>query len=309
MLQILYGENEFSKSQATAKLKEEFRSKHGDMSVKTFWANAVDARTFPNVLETSDMFSPTELLIIKNAEENLDLIDAVLNSKILDSKTVVLTISKLDKRSKQYKDLVKLKDFSEFNNLSELELTRWLSSFAKKMNLKLSSAVVQELAKRSLGSQQQAFSALVQLSLLDQEELKFSDPKVLDSFVPPLSTETAFSLLEYALLGKTQLLQNNLRALKLAREDAHQIIGLICSQVFTLKLLAMATSSSASELKLHPYVVKQNLSLIQKAGLSSKPKLKKLVNSIYWLDLGAKSIKGAQAWELLDISLLKASKT
>ena len=309
MLKIFYGPNIFARNLEVAKLKAEFTKKDGQYAVRTLSAEDLSVKKFLEDASNNGLFAKSELIIVRNGEDNLELISAALELPDSKFKTIVLLVSNLDKRTSQYKKISKSSGFTEFKNFSELELKKWISSVAKKLNLNLYSKTIQELLQRTESNQQEIWICLNQLSLLGRQEIKLAD---LDIFLAPSSTQNAFNLLESALKGDSKKFQKTLKELQQFKEDPYRTIGLLCSQAHSLFTLTLGIQNSktpsqvATENGLHPYVTSQQAKLVSSLNLT-KQKLSMVVEALSWLDLSLKTVNKTEPWPMLDVALLKIS--
>ena len=309
MLKIFYGPNIFARNLEVAKLKAEFIKRDGQYAVRTLSAEDLSVKKFLEDASNNGLFAKSELIIVRNGEDNLELISAALELPDSKFKTIVLLVSNLDKRTSQYKKISKSSGFTEFKNFSELELKKWISSVAKKLNLNLYSKTIQELLQRTESNQQEIWICLNQLALLGRQEIKLAD---LDIFLAPSSTQDAFNLLESALKGDSKKFQKTLKELQQFKEDPYRTIGLLCSQAHSLFTLTLGIQNSktpsqvATENGLHPYVTSQQAKLVSSLNLT-KQKLSMVVEALSWLDLSLKTVNKTEPWPMLDVALLKIS--
>jgi len=309
MLKIFYGPNIFARNLELAKLKAEFIKRDGQYAVRTLSAEELSLKNFLEDASANGLFAQSELIIVRNVEDNLELISKALDLPDSDLKTIVLLIGELDKRTSQYKKISKSPSFIEFKNLSELELKRWISTVSKKLNLSLDTKTVQDLLLRTESNQQEVWICLNQLALLDRSEIQIAD---LDIFLAPSSTQNAFSLLESALRKDPERFQKTLKELQQFKEDPYRTIGLLCSQAHSLFAITLGIKNSktpsqiATENGFHPFVASQQAKLVSSLNLT-KQKLSKVVESLSWLDLSLKTINKTEPWPMLDAALLKIS--
>jgi DNA polymerase III delta subunit len=307
MLQIFYGPNSFAKKVELTKLKSQFVSENGQYSVKEISADEAEAKSFSENLVATGLFSPIELIILKKAEDNLDLIRIALESPDVNAKTIILLIDSLDKRTSEYKQIQKHPSFKEFQNLPEAKLKLWISQASKKLNIALDADVVQDLVIRTNSDQQEIWICLNQLALLQKEQIKLSD---LDVFLPPSSSETAFNLLEASLRKNKSEFQKTLKELGLFREDPYRIIGLICSQGYSLAAVGLGTNlgkspqAIASEVGIHPFVASQQAKLCKSLSLN-KAKISQITSTLRWLDKSLKTINKTEPWPMIDAALTR----
>lgn len=309
MLKIFYGTNTFLKRLEITKLKSDFIQKNGEYSVRDISADEVSSDSLSQDLMASGLFASKELIIIKNAEDNLDIIRTCLESPQSDLKGVLLIIKNLDKRTSEYKQIQKHSGFLEFNNLPEHKLKSWISQATKKLNLNLENSIVQDIIIRTDSDQQEIWICLNQLALLRKDKIEASD---LDIFLPPSSLATAFNLLESALKKDGHKLRATLKELELFREDPYQIIGLLCSQGCSLASVTLGSASGASpqtiasETGIHPFVASQQAKLSKSLNLN-KIKISKIADSLHWLDLSLKTINKTEPWPMIDAALMRIS--
>ncbi|MDQ5914041.1 MAG: polymerase subunit delta [Patescibacteria group bacterium] len=309
MLKIFYGTNTFNKRLELAKLKADFIAKNGEYSVRELSAEDVTPDLFSQDLMASGLFSSRELIVLKNAEDNPDLIRLSLEAPETELKDLILIISSLDKRTSEYKAIQKHAGFTEFANLPEAKLKAWIAQTAKKLDLDLNTKVVQDLILRTESDQQEIWICLNQLALLQTNNPK---PNDLDIFLAPSSTETAFNLLEAALKKDRTEIQKTLKELELFREDPYQIIGLLCSQGFSLAAVTYGLPSGkspqqvASEVGIHPFVASQQAKLARSLNLN-KPKISQIADSLHWLDISLKTINKTEPWPMIDAALMRIS--
>jgi DNA polymerase III delta subunit len=309
MLKVFYGPNIFARNLEVAKLKAEFIKRDGQYAVRTLSAEDLSVKKFLEDASNNGLFAKSELIIVRNGEDNLELISAALELPDSELKTIVLLVGNLDKRTSQYKKISKNPGFKEFKNLSELELKKWISSVAKKLNLNLDSKTIQELLQRTESNQQEIWICLNQLSLLGRQEIKLAD---LDIFLAPSSTQNAFNLLESALKGDSKKFQTTLKELQQFKEDPYRTIGLLCSQAHSLFALTLGIQNSktpsqiATENGFHPFVASQQVKLVGSLNLT-KQKLSKVIESLSWLDLSLKTVNKTEPWPMLDATLRKIS--
>ncbi len=309
MLKIFYGPNIFARNLEVAKLKAEFIKRDGQYAVRTLSAEDLSVKEFLEDASNNGLFAKSELIIVRNGEDNLELISAALELPDSKVKSIVLLVSNLDKRTSQYKKISKSSGFTEFKNFSELELKKWISSVTKKLNLNLDSKTIQELLQRTESNQQEIWICLNQLALLGRQEIKLAD---LDIFLAPSSTQNAFNLLESALKGDSKKFQKTLKELQQFKEDPYRTIGLLCSQAHSLFTLTLGIQNSktpsqvATENGLHPYVTSQQAKLVSSLNLT-KQKLSMVVEALSWLDLSLKTVNKTEPWPMLDVALLKIS--
>lgn len=310
MLKIFYGSNTFAKRLELAKIKTDFKSKYGEYSVRELSAEELNSTQFMGEIMSSGLFSAKELIIVKRAEDNLDALRSLLEANLSsDLKEVILSISSLDKRTSDYKEVQKHAGFAEFYDLPEAQLKSWVTSTAKKLGFSLASDALQDLILRTNLDQQEVWICLNQLALLQKEKIETAD---LDIFLAASSSETAFNLLESALQKNPARFQKSLKELELFREDPYQIVALLCSQAHSLVAVALGSEAGrtpqniAGDIGIHPFVASNQAKLVRSLSLN-KAKSLVVAETIGWLDLSLKTVNKTEPWPTIDAALMQIS--
>ena len=89
MLKIFYGPNIFARNLEVAKLKAEFTKKDGQYAVRTLSAEDLSVKEFLEDASNNGLFAKSELIIVRNGEDNLELISAAL--ELPDSKVKIVS--------------------------------------------------------------------------------------------------------------------------------------------------------------------------------------------------------------------------
>lgn len=310
MLKIFYGSNIFAKRLELSRLKSDYTKKYGEYSVRELSAEELEPSKFMGEILSSGLFSKQELIIVKRAEENVEIIKSLFAAQSsLGQKEIILSISSLDKRTLEYKEAQKHPGFKDFPDLAEAQLKSWIISASKQLNFSLSPEAVQDIILRTGLDQQEIWICLNQLALLGRDKL---DKPNLGIFLPPSSSETAFNLLESALQKQPSRFQKSLKELELFKEDPYQIVALLCSQAHSLVGVTLGLESSistqkiAKDLAIHPFVVSNQVKSIRNHVLK-KDKSLAIAKIINWLDLSLKTINKTEPWVMIDSALMQIS--
>ena len=309
MLEVFYGENVFKKQEALAKLKSAFRLENGNLAIQEFWSEDLKLEDLKRKLESNGLFSPKELIVIKNAEGNTELIDYILSlepAHLADriDKVIILELSNLDKRTSRYKEITKLPNFKQFEKLSESQLRIWVSEITKNLNLSLNKAVLEKLLRRTNQDQNLILNILEQVSLTNNLGSVELEQNALESFLGPDRNQEAYSLLEES-FGKNSLqIVERVKILKNAGQDPHLIIGLLAAQIYSLSLVQIVGASNAAKVGLHPYAASQQAKLLRQEFFK-KHSLKELVNIFYKLEHDSKNSRRFEIWKQIESTLLK----
>lgn len=310
MLYVFYGPNSFTKSLELGKLKKQFLDEHGEFSVKTKDAAEVNSTEALGEIAATGLFSQNELIIIRNAQENLELLEklATKSSELEGSdKIVVAVVGELDKRKTIFKDIKKLSGFKDFAELESRELERWVMGVAEKLKLKLKPQIAAELVHRTRGVQQELWVCLNQLSLLaEDKDIESND---LNIFLPPSADESVFDLLESAISGNSARANTILKELQRLKEDPYRAMGLLASQVGSVLAITLSDSGGniARDFGIHPYALSQQQKMVSRLNID-KVRAKKIAGILSQCDEKIKTINKVDPWMMMDSALMRIGK-
>jgi DNA polymerase-3 subunit delta len=202
---------------------------------------------------------------------------------------VVFVSPEADGRRKFYKTLNKLAEVKRFDALEKDELEKWVMSEFLKLGRKVSLAVARRLCAIAGNDTGQIFQEINKLDLY--AEGRDVTEKDLEEVVHPNPQESIFALTDALASRDADKMLKYFRALVDAGEAIPQIFYMLVRQV---RLLVMAKSvleegkgeSMASELKLHPFVVR---GLKKQAEAFSWDKLKEMYDKLLHLDTQMKT--------------------
>ena len=131
MITLLVGENSFEVQQALRAIVHTF-----DGVVEKIDGSELDLKQLPDLLMGGTLFADKRLVVIKQLSDN-KAIWPVLGDwlpRISDDIHLVLVDSKLDKRTKSYKDLQKVAVMTEYPAWSDRDISKaeqWVAGEAK----------------------------------------------------------------------------------------------------------------------------------------------------------------------------------
>lgn len=241
MIVLLIGENSYSANQELVKIKANF-----DGEVERYDGEAITKNTMAEICQGVSLFSTKKLAIIRELSTNKDIWDELelWLSRINDDTTVVLVEPKPDKRTKSYKQLIKLAEVRECKPFSDRDaqtVERWLLNEAKTRQLSLDTPSARELVSRLGTDQWTLVNELERLSSLGDITLE-----VVKNYTPHSESEQVFSLLDTAFSGDSQAVHQKIAILK-STNDPYLTFGLLSSQVFNITALVFAQDKPVSE--------------------------------------------------------------
>ena len=167
MIVFLYGDNDYAIHRHILKLKDQYRKKFVDsLEQITLDMNEATMAELQQTLLAMPMFYSHRLVIvngimaIKNETDKL----SKLLSEVPDSTVVVIDGRGIDKRSRLYKDLVKLPNSKAYPALKPADLNKSLIQEAKRLGSSISPGDAAHLIQRAGTSQWRLTNELVKLS-------------------------------------------------------------------------------------------------------------------------------------------------
>lgn len=306
MIYFLVGDNTYARRRELTQLIDgrEFVSREGA---------DIEVGDLATLLAGQSLFGGNEVVVISDSSANKTLWEALEPwvGKLDDDTTLILTDSKLDKRTKTYKALQKKArliacDQWQARQLGQAEA--WLGRYAAEKGVSIDSKLVRSMVQRSIRP-----SDIDEKPIIDQEllasaidQLTLADGPVTDDMLmtvlPPALQENVFGLLERAIDGDSQAVQQMIRHLAVSHEG-HQTLGLLASQAANLAALVLSDDSAeqvAADIGAHPYALKQ-LAPVAK-GLSRK-RVSQIVSYLARADEQLKRGRG-DVWMLIETALM-----
>lgn len=291
--------NEFSIKQTLQTLAERFVAKFGPNGYERIDGEAFEAQGLASLLQGASLFTPQRLVVIRDAAKNKNLWESLGDwvGKVPADTTLVVIEPVIDKRTKTYKLLKNGSDFKEFAVPHDAELVRWLQAEVKSLGAELNPDDAQYLVDRVGRDQWALFQEVQKLA-----SHKVINTKLINELVAPNPEGSAFELLDAALAGRVDRVQQLVASLKY-QEDPYKLFGLLASQVHALAVVVAAGGKSADQVAgdagLHPFVVRKTQAVAQKLG---KDRIKQIIVDVAACDMQLKTT-GADPWQLLSILL------
>lgn len=283
MIHTYTGENAAARGAALKEATQRFVAEHGDLALERLDTDDTDFNGLQEALQNLPFLAARKLVVLRQPGQNKQFIERFegLIKGLPETTDVFIMEPKPDKRSTYYKQLKKLTDFKEFNNLDERGLARWLSDQAKAGQGSLNQSDALFLVERVGADQQQLSSELEKLMLYNPAVTR----QTIELLTEPTPQSTIFELIETAFSGNTAKalkLYDEQRALKV---EAPQIVAMLTWQLHILALLVLAGNKPADEVaktaKLSPYVVRKNQSV---ASQLNRTKIRTLIHELVEID-------------------------
>lgn len=299
MITLLTGENSFEIDRATRMIANNFSGQPEKYDGAELAANQL-----PDLFMGATLFASERLVIIKSLAENKQLWDSLTDwlPRINSDIHLVLIDAKPDKRTKTYKELVKVANVKEFKLWSDRDTSlaqKWLTEEAQQQGVKLDQTSARLLVGRVGLDQWDLWNALQKLAVVDEVS-----PQLIEELIDANPRENVFNLFEAALRGDAEKVSAMLRTLEVT-EDPYMVFGLLSGQAFQLSALMHAekpASEVAKDLGAHPFALSK-----------LEPHAKKRKNddahiiAIFADADNAMKTSGGEPWLLIERALIKVA--
>ena len=264
MLYLILGENAYRAEQELARL-----IKDSGVPPERLDSTLLTANTLADIVRGGLLFSEKRLVVLRQLSENKSVFEKLAEwaSEVPSDTTLVLLESKLDKRTKAYKGLMKQAKVIPCEPLTErdsYEAESWLAALAKAQKVGLTTEQIGNMVTRALvAGEKPAQRNIDQMQLAQAIKALKGTDEVTDDMIatvlPPAPGDTVFDLLDMATRRQTARVDALLAELE-RTDDPHRTLALIMGQWAQLVAVSMADTPSAAvavELGLHPFVAKK----------------------------------------------------
>ncbi|MBI3889269.1 DNA polymerase III subunit delta [Candidatus Saccharibacteria bacterium] len=296
MITVLSGENTF---EITRELERRIAAFDGD--IERVDGSEIELRQLPDLLMGATLFSSNRLVIIKGLSSNKsvwnDLVDWL--PRIGDDLHVIFVDGKPDKRTKTYKELIKVAkvvDFPIWTDRDIYKAEQWVEDEARKQKLVIDKKSIQTLVARVGVDQWQLHHALEKLAVFD-----VVSSQLIEDVIEANPSENVFNLLDAALKGNFKQVSDMLQTLRMT-DDPYMVFGLLSSQVFQLAALAVSdkpSSEVAKDIGAHPFALQKLAPHATRVGRSGA---KRMITAFANADASLKSTT-TEPWLLIERAL------
>ena len=300
MIYVFFGENEFSKRQKVDEVL-------GDRIARRRDGEELTIGDLRELLTGQTLFGGEEPIIITDLSQNSDVWAVFPEIAGLADETVILLETKLDKRTKTYKNLAKNATVQECASLGERqrpELVKWAIDRTKERGTKLTKKQIETLVDRLGYDQLRLDNLFAQLSLLDEVT-----DDLIDQLVPLAKSESVFELLDATIRSDVSSIHRIISYLEMTSGDdgAYQTIGLLASQAMNLLALVLSNIDAqkvAQDFGVHPYALRQLSPLARQLDKIAALRICKILSQA---DMQMKTT-GVEPWLLVETALMKIAK-
>lgn len=299
MIYVFFGENEFLKRQNVREIV-------GDAAVQRRDGEELSVGDLRELLTGQTLFGGDEPVIIADLSQNAEVWAVFPEITALSDRTVILLETKLDKRTKSYKQLGKIATLQECAPLSERqrpELVKWTLGRAKEQGAELSRQQIETLIDRLGYDQLRLDAVFAQLALADE-----ITNALIDQFVPLAKSESVFELFDAAIRGDVETVHRIIAYLEMTSGDdgAYQTMGLLGSQVTNLYALALADGdvpAVAKDFGAHPFALRQLAGLVRQLDRTD---MARISAALAEADMQMKTT-GVAPWLLVEAALVRVA--
>jgi DNA polymerase-3 subunit delta len=150
MLLILTGTNNFLLRAELRRLVADFEAEHGDMALERLDGEDASFERIQEALQSLPFLASKKMvvLLVPSANKQFTEKAETLLSELPETTDLIMVEPKLDKRLAYYKFLKKQPGFTEFHELDEMGLSKWLVALAKEKSAVLSLQDAKYLVER-----------------------------------------------------------------------------------------------------------------------------------------------------------------
>lgn len=297
VIHLILGENTYKAEQELARIV-----KDSGVAPERLDAGSLTANTLADIVRGGSLFSEQRLVVLRQVSDNKPVFEKLAEwaGEVPSDTTLVLLETKLDKRTKAYKALIKVAKVIAVNPLTERDhgtAEEWLRKQARDTKVDISPQQVADMVRRAyIDGDKPAMRYIDQMQLARAVKALAGIGKVTDEMIatllPPAVSDTVFDLLEMATRrerAKVDALLANLERY----DDPHRTLALLLgqwAQVVSVALADTPPATIATELGLHPFVAKKQ----QQLAMGFTPtQIRQLTALAADLDAGAKRSKFA----------------
>jgi DNA polymerase III delta subunit len=228
--------------------------------------------------------------------------------RVPDDTDIIVIAAKPDKRTKTYKELLKLAKAREFSIPKPAELKNWLFDEVRAAGLTIDAAAASELLTITSGDnnpQARLSSEIAKFRTLGRPV----DVDLVRQIVEPNLATNAFDILNLTLTGQRSEVAAELKNLRNSGEDANKFFGLLMTQVFALAAAVFVGSDAetARQLKIHPFQLSKARDLARELGdgAAGKRCVRKITKTLADTDAKMKLSHADEAWVLVEAALAR----
>jgi len=268
-LYLFYGEETYLLQKKVVFWKKSFQEKHGEYNLSVLDGLKENANSIISECETVPFLGEKRLILIESLPPSIGSkvdekkVNAILRflENIPESSVIAFINSRPDKRTKFYKQLVKIAKIEEFRPIDAKNLQGWIFNEIQECGGKILPAAVPYLIEKT-GNNLWALHNEINKLIAYTEEKPVSENDI-NHLVSPIYDVNIFKLTDYIGAKQANKAIDILDRLVEGGNTTFQIFSLIIRQFrIFLQIQEMQNKPAkevASNLKLHPFVVQNSL--------------------------------------------------
>lgn len=271
------GNNSFQVKAHTDVLIKEFVKEHGDLALEKLDAEEVTYEQILGAVESLPFLASKKMVVVSEMAANkqaAEAVDAIIQRSGDTTDVILVEFKKYDKRSNYYKQLKKLADLHEYNDMDEAQLADWLVG---ESDGKLTKSDARYLVQRA-GTDQLKLSHELQ-KLIQYGEI---NKKSIDLLVDENPSSTIFNLIDSVFSGNLKQALQIYDDQRKQRVEPQAIHGMLVWQMHAVAVVSAAPGDAqvAKEAGLSPFVVQKAQRIARQMGRAKIIEFMKLLRDI-----------------------------
>ncbi len=269
MITVLSGINVFQRNAQLNQLTAAFVAEHSDLALEKIEAENATYNQISGAIESLPFLSSKKMVVVydlslnKEAAEKLEPLTALAG----ETTDLILVETKPDKRGSYYKQLKKLPNFKEYNELDDAAMAIWLSHEATALGGTLSRSDANYLVQRVGANQLRLSNELQKLvqynSVITRatiEELTDDNP-----------SSTVFNLIDSVFSGNPKQAMRIYDEQRQQKVEPQAIHGMLVWQMHAVAIAVAAPESAdagqiAKDSGMSPYVIQKSQRIARAMG-------------------------------------------
>lgn len=290
----------------------DFEARYGDMSVERIDADEVTFDYMVAAVQSVPFLCERKLVVLRGSSLNKEFTEKFEDflAAASESTDILITESKIDKRTAFYKQLQKKTDFHVYKELDAVGVARWASQYTAEQGGTLSMTDANYLVQRvsDAARMQKRVGANQLLVKNEVDKLLLYSPKIsrqtIDLMTEENPTSKIFDLLEAAFSGDAARMQRLYTDQRTQGVEPQQIIAMLVWQLYIFAVVKAGRGKSASVIAqdagLRPYSIESAQRAMNRVEMA---RLREMVRELRELDVRSKT-EGIVLDEALQLYLL-----
>lgn len=276
----LSGANAFLRNTKLQQLTQNFVKEHGDLALEKIEAEAAEYNQIIGSVESLPFLASKKMVVLYDLSLNKEAAEKLEDLIRLagDTTDLIIVESKIDKRSAYFKQLKKLTDFHEFNELDDSAMANWLTGEAKALGATISRSDANYLVQRVGINQLKLSHELQKLSQYSPQITK----QAIDELTDENPSSTIFNLIDSVFSGNTAQAMRIYDEQRQQKVEPQAIQGMLVWQMHAVSIAASAPNSAsaaqiAKDSGMSPYVIQKSQRIANAMGRTKVIEFMKLL--------------------------------